>query len=157
VSERGENISVGQRQLLCIARALLRKSKVIVMDEVRYIWKHAVLRLLIPPIACINSFFQATASVDSFTDRRIQDTIRSSFHNCTVLTIAHRLETVADYDYILVMDAGKVVEFDSPLALLRRPEGVFAALVGGLGADARAAFEETATRRHGERREENVN
>lgn len=93
VTERGENISLGQRQLLCIARALLRDSKIIVMDE-------------------------ATASVDTITDNKIQTTIRNEFAHCTVLTIAHRLETIADYDLIVVMDQGSVVEIGSPLELL---------------------------------------
>ncbi|OWZ06925.1 Multidrug resistance protein ABC transporter [Phytophthora megakarya] len=106
VAEKGENLSVGQRQLLCIARALIRDSKVIVMDE-------------------------ATANVDQESDKLIQQTMKESFGGgeSTVLCIAHRIETIMDSDKILVLDAGKVVEYDSPSALLERKSGIFKALV----------------------------
>uniref|UniRef100_A0A8C5GHS1 ABC-type glutathione-S-conjugate transporter n=1 Tax=Gouania willdenowi TaxID=441366 RepID=A0A8C5GHS1_GOUWI len=90
VAEGGENLSVGQRQLLCLARALLRKSRILILDE-------------------------ATAAVDLETDNLIQNTIRKEFSHCTVLTIAHRLHSIMD---IMVLDAGKIVEFDSPSNLL---------------------------------------
>ncbi|KAA8584790.1 hypothetical protein FQN60_003484 [Etheostoma spectabile] len=92
-SEGGENLSVGQRQLLCLARALLRKTKVLVLDE-------------------------ATAAVDMETDNLIQSTIRSQFEDCTVLTIAHRLNTIMDYTRVLVLDKGEMAEFDSPSNLV---------------------------------------
>ncbi|KAJ3393132.1 hypothetical protein HDU92_007963 [Lobulomyces angularis] len=95
VSENGSNFSQGQRQLLCLARALLKISKLIILDE-------------------------ATASVDNLTDLRIQETIRSEFVNSTVLSIAHRLRTVIDYDRILVLDQGEIVEFDSPYLLMEK-------------------------------------
>ncbi|KAM9346446.1 multidrug resistance-associated protein 1 [Symphorus nematophorus] len=92
-SEGGENLSVGQRQLLCLARALLRKTKILVLDE-------------------------ATAAVDMETDNLIQSTIRSQFEDCTVLTIAHRLNTIMDYTRVLVLDKGETAEFDSPSNLI---------------------------------------
>ncbi|TDH66630.1 hypothetical protein CCR75_007535 [Bremia lactucae] len=106
VAEKGENLSIGQRQLLCIARALIRDSKVIVMDE-------------------------ATANVDQESDKVIQQTMKESFGgiDCTVLCIAHRMETIMDSNKILVLDAGEVVEFDTPAALLQVKNGVFRSLV----------------------------
>ncbi|XP_057569930.1 ATP-binding cassette sub-family C member 3 isoform X1 [Hippopotamus amphibius kiboko] len=98
-SEGGENLSVGQRQLVCLARALLRKSRVLVLDE-------------------------ATAAVDLETDDLIQATIRTQFETCTVLTIAHRLNTIMDYTRVLVLDKGTIAEFDSPTNLIAA-RGIF--------------------------------
>ncbi|CAG8496995.1 12244_t:CDS:2 [Dentiscutata heterogama] len=100
VKENGSNFSQGQQQLIAMARALVRHSKLIIMDE-------------------------ATASIDFRTDHLIQTTIRKEFEDSTVITIAHRLRTVADYDRILVMDAGEVAEFDAPYLLMQKPDGLF--------------------------------
>ena len=91
---------VGQRQLVCLARALLRKTKVLILDE-------------------------ATAAIDLETDDLIQETIRREFSDCTVLTIAHRLNTILDSSKVMVLDAGKIVEFDSPETLLRNEASIF--------------------------------
>ncbi|KAJ1559092.1 hypothetical protein HK405_012040, partial [Cladochytrium tenue] len=113
VTEGGENLSAGQRQLLCLGRALLRDARILVVDE-------------------------ATASVDPDTDRLVQHVLRSDFAGRTVLCIAHRLSTLADYDRILVLADGQVVEFDSPRALLLKPGSAFAAMVDETGAQAPA-------------------
>uniref|UniRef100_A0A8C2XRX4 Uncharacterized protein n=1 Tax=Cyclopterus lumpus TaxID=8103 RepID=A0A8C2XRX4_CYCLU len=107
VAEGGENLSVGQRQLLCLARALLRKSRILILDE-------------------------ATAAVDLETDDLIQNTIREEFSHCTVLTIAHRLHSIMDSSRVMVLDAGKIVEFDSPSNLLQQ-QGHFYAMATDAG------------------------
>uniref|UniRef100_A0A1I7VWL8 ABC-type glutathione-S-conjugate transporter n=1 Tax=Loa loa TaxID=7209 RepID=A0A1I7VWL8_LOALO len=106
ISEGGEDISVGQRQLICLTRAFLRRNKVLVLDE-------------------------ATAAVDLATDSLIQETIRREFHSSTVLTIAHRLNTVIDYDRIIVLDNGSIREFDSPQNLLSNRSSLFFSMARG--------------------------
>ncbi|KAH7568509.1 hypothetical protein JRO89_XS06G0008600 [Xanthoceras sorbifolium] len=108
VSEGGENFSVGQRQLLSLARALLRRSKILVLDE-------------------------ATAAVDVRTDALIQRTIREEFKSCSMLIIAHRLNTIIDCDRVIVLDAGQVLEHDTPETLLLTEEGAFSRMVQSTG------------------------
>uniref|UniRef100_A0A8C0Z7B2 ATP binding cassette subfamily C member 6 n=1 Tax=Canis lupus familiaris TaxID=9615 RepID=A0A8C0Z7B2_CANLF len=99
ISEGGENLSVGQRQLVCLARALLRKTKILILDE-------------------------ATASIDFKTDNLVQTTIRKEFSDCTILTIAHRLHSIIDSDRVLVLDSGRITEFETPQNLICR-KGLF--------------------------------
>ncbi|XP_069876376.1 multidrug resistance-associated protein 1 isoform X1 [Dipodomys merriami] len=106
-AEGGENLSVGQRQLVCLARALLRKTKILVLDE-------------------------ATAAVDLETDDLIQSTIRTQFHDCTVLTIAHRLNTIMDYTRVIVLDKGEICECGSPSQLLQ-DRGLFYSMAKDAG------------------------
>ena len=103
LKECGTNLSVGERQLVCLARALIQESKIIIMDE-------------------------ATANVDFKTDRLIQEVIRDKFKDSTVITIAHRLNTIMDYDKVLVLDGGQVVEFDKPELLIRKG-GLFVEMI----------------------------
>lgn len=100
ITEGGENLSVGQKQLVCLTRALLRRNKILILDE-------------------------ATAAVDVETDELIQETIKNSFQNCTILTIAHRISTVMDYDKIIVMSKGEIVEYDTPQALIQDKSSLF--------------------------------
>ncbi|XP_011301163.1 probable multidrug resistance-associated protein lethal(2)03659 [Fopius arisanus] len=108
INEGGSNLSVGQRQLVCLARAIVKNNRILVLDE-------------------------ATANVDPRTDELIQKTIRSKFAECTVLTIAHRLNTVMDSDRILLMDAGQVMEFDHPHILLQNETGYLSSMVKETG------------------------
>jgi len=103
ISEGGLNLSQGQRQLLCLARAIVSRPKIMVLDE-------------------------ATSAVDMATDELIQRSIREEFQDSTLIVIAHRLSTIADFDRILVMQDGKAVEFDEPRKLLERG-GVFEGMV----------------------------
>lgn len=100
ISDNGNNLSMGQRQLLCLSRALLNPSKILILDE-------------------------ATAAVDRETDKIIQETIRTAFKDRTILTIAHRIDTVLDSDKIMVLDKGEVKEFDTPDNLLKNKESLF--------------------------------
>ena len=95
VSNVAETFSVGQKQLLCLARALLKKNKFLVLDE-------------------------ATSNVDIQTDNFIQSCIKTTFKSTTVITIAHRLSTIADYDQIIVMDRGRIAEKGSPWSLIQK-------------------------------------
>lgn len=104
LTESGSNLSAGERQLLCLARVLLQKNKIVILDEV-------------------------AANVDFKTDRLIQEVIRTKLKDVTVLTIAHRLETIIDYDRVMVIDQGRVIEFDKPGALLNNRGSYFAELM----------------------------
>uniref|UniRef100_A0A667ZRG2 Cystic fibrosis transmembrane conductance regulator n=1 Tax=Myripristis murdjan TaxID=586833 RepID=A0A667ZRG2_9TELE len=119
LAESGSNFSVGQRQLVCLARAILRKNRVLIIDE-------------------------ATANVDPRTDELIQQTIREKFRECTVLTIAHRLNTIIDSDRILVLDAGQIHAYDEPYTLLQDPDGIFYKMVQQTGKQEAAALLEAA-------------
>jgi ATP-binding cassette subfamily C (CFTR/MRP) protein 1 len=122
VSEGGKNFSVGQRQLLCLARALLKPSTgFILMDE-------------------------ATANIDPESDKLIQRTIRTAFADRTVITIAHRLSTVMDSDQIVVMDAGEAKEVGTPSELVQRENGIFRSMVYALGTGERRKLIEVANR-----------
>ncbi len=100
VSEGGGNLSHSQRQLICLARAILSRPRLLVLDE-------------------------ATSAVDMATDRLIQRSIRDGFHDTTLIVVAHRLQTVADFDKILVLDDGRIIESGSPCELWDKPGGVF--------------------------------
>ncbi|XP_042032115.1 ABC transporter C family member 10-like [Salvia splendens] len=104
VVEDGSNWSMGQRQLFCLGRALLRRSKVLVLDE-------------------------ATASIDNATDTILQKTIRTEFADCTVITVAHRIPTVMDSTMVLAISDGKLVEYDEPMKLMKREGSLFGELV----------------------------
>lgn len=108
VSEGGSNFSVGQRQLLCLARAILSKNKILILDE-------------------------ATASVDRRTDQMLHESLHESFGDATIIAVAHRLDTVIDHDYILVLGQGKVLEFGPPADLLRNEGGAFFTMVEDTG------------------------
>ncbi|KAI3920877.1 hypothetical protein MKW98_015865 [Papaver atlanticum] len=104
VQQDGVNWSMGQRQLFCLGRALLRKSKILILDE-------------------------ATASIDNATDSILQKTIRTEFASCTVITVAHRIPTVMDSTMVLALSQGKIIEYDEPLKLMKEEESLFAQLV----------------------------
>ncbi|KAJ9182559.1 hypothetical protein P3X46_006542 [Hevea brasiliensis] len=116
VTENGENWSMGQRQLVCLGRVLLKKSKVLVLDE-------------------------ATASVDTATDNLIQQTIRQHFSDCTVITIAHRITSVLDSDMVLLLTQGLIEEYDTPTRLLESNSSSFAQLVAEYSARSNSSFE----------------
>ncbi|XP_057338415.1 ATP-binding cassette sub-family C member 5-like isoform X4 [Microplitis mediator] len=104
VDSGGSNMSMGERQLLCLARVLLRKNKIIILDE-------------------------ATASVDPITESIVQTTIQEEFSDCTIMIIAHRLQNVLSCDRILVMENGKILEFDTPSKLLDNPDSEFSKMI----------------------------
>lgn len=104
VEDGGLNFSIGQRQLLCLARAVLRKNKIVIMDE-------------------------ATSNMDPKTDQLMQTIIAEVFRDCTVITVAHRLHTIMSSDDVIVMDSGRIVQKGPPDALLEDKDGIFYKLV----------------------------
>jgi ABC-type multidrug transport system fused ATPase/permease subunit len=104
IVEGGENLSAGQRQLLCMARALLECPRLLIMDE-------------------------ATSNIDGKTDDKIQSMLKNVFKECTVLTIAHRIDTITWYDRVLVLGKGEVLEYDSPAVLAKNATSEFARLL----------------------------
>ncbi|XP_046619154.1 ATP-binding cassette subfamily C member 4-like isoform X1 [Neodiprion virginianus] len=121
VAGGGANFSVGQRQLICLARAILRKNRILVLDE-------------------------ATANIDPSTDALIQNTIRRKFADCTVLTIAHRLNTIMDSDKVLVMDGGRIAEYGHPYLLLENRYGSFSQMLRQTGKSMAEQLSEIAER-----------
>lgn len=104
IEEGGENLSTGEKSLICICRAVLRKNKIVILDE-------------------------ATANIDLINEQKIQRIISEEFKHCTVLTIAHRLQTIIDSDQILVLSKGKTAEYDAPQNLLKNKDSHFTKLV----------------------------
>ncbi|KAK5645842.1 hypothetical protein RI129_004306 [Pyrocoelia pectoralis] len=129
VSHDGSNLSVGQRQLLCLARAIVRRNRILILDE-------------------------ATANVDLETDEIIQETIRTKFGDCTVLTVAHRINTIIDSDKILVMSAGELVEFDHPYVLLQKKDGIFYNMVQQMDVSMAESLVDTARQAYAKRKQE---
>lgn len=104
IAEGGSNLSAGERQLLCICRAILRKNRIVVLDE-------------------------ATSNIDLVTEEKIQSLIETQFKESTVITIAHRLNTIIKSDKVLVLSMGEVQEYDSPANLMANPDSEFAKLL----------------------------
>lgn len=121
ISEYGDNLSQGQRQLLCFSRSVLAQARILLLDE-------------------------ATSSIDFETDAAIQRTVREAFADCTVITIAHRLQTIIDSSKVLVLDAGEVAEYDSPGNLLNDGASAFSSMVAELGQETAAKLKAQATR-----------
>ena len=114
---QSSNFSVGERQLLCLARAILRRSSILVLDE-------------------------ATANIDSHTEELIKGALKKRFVNASVLVIAHRLDTVIDFDRILVLSEGKVLEYGPPNELLNKKDGAFASMIEHMGEEAARQLQE---------------
>lgn len=119
IFDNNQNYSAGQRSLICLARVILEKNKILIQDE-------------------------ATAHLDGATDQFVQQVIREQFADCTVLTIAHRLDGVMESDRVLVMDAGKIVEFDHAHRLLQKNDGFLTRLVEETGSENAQQFRKIA-------------
>lgn len=154
IIENGRNFSLGQRQLFCIARAILFQSRILVLDgmpssNTRLLQLLPRNLVLTPPFPSHLNFAEATSAVDIQTDLLIQETIKRNFANCTVLMIAHRLNTIIECDKILVMEDGKVVEFEHPTKLIENKDGYFHSLVSQSGPEAVARLK-IMLREHGQ-------
>lgn len=119
IFDNNQNFSTGQRSLICLARVILEKNKILIQDE-------------------------ATAHLDGTTDQFVQQIIREQFADCTVVTIAHRLDSVVDSDRVLVMDAGQLVEFDHAHHLLQKSDGFLTKLVAETGTENAQNYREIA-------------
>lgn len=104
IDEKGGNLSSGEKAIICICRAIMKKSKIVILDE-------------------------ATANIDLVTENQIQKMIKECFQDCTMITIAHRLQTIVTSDKVIVMGNGKVKEYDHPQALMANPSSHFAKLI----------------------------
>ncbi len=145
ISEGGEqSFSEGQRALIGMARAMLSPAHIVIMDEGQttdlcrndsaYAFSVNTEAVISRVYMCVYvCLYPATASVDSWTDSVLQSNLRSDFAGRTVLCIAHRLHTIADFDRVLVMDHGRMLEFDSPYILLQTPQSAFASMVQQTG------------------------
>ncbi|KAJ2999336.1 hypothetical protein HDV02_003117 [Globomyces sp. JEL0801] len=123
ITANGDNLSVGQRQLVCLSRSILMKPKFLVMDE-------------------------ATAAIDGDSDKLIQKAIKEHFSKTTIISIAHRLNTIADFDRVLVLDAGRMVEYDAPYTLLQKPDSLFSQLVDATGTANAELLRDIATKKY---------
>ena len=135
IVDSGSNFSIGQKQLICLARAILRRNKILVLDEATGNLKFFSFSYL-KNISCLNSsvfFSLSLANCDPKTDELIQTTIRSVFKDTTTITVAHRLNTIIDSDKVLVMDSGEIKEFDTPYNLVRIPSSLFNSMVSATG------------------------
>ena len=130
VSSGGGNFSVGQRQILALARALVRQSKVLILDEATASLGMSTMATGVPPHAFL---LKLVFAIDHQTDTLVQKSLSTEFKHCTLITVAHRLQTIMNSDKILVLDEGRLVEFDSPTNLLQKEDGAFKGMVDGSG------------------------
>jgi ABC-type multidrug transport system fused ATPase/permease subunit len=129
VSSGGGNFSLGQRQILALARALVRQSKVLILDEATA--SLGMNRPFFNLLHSVNLFF--LYMLDHQTDTLVQKSLSTEFKDCTLITVAHRLQTIMNSDKILVLNEGRLVEFDSPANLLQKEDGVFKGMVDRSG------------------------
>lgn len=133
VSENGNNFSVGQRQLVCMARALLRNSSILFLVSLIRLSSTDYTATNTPLLLYFKTQDEATASIDVETDAGIQDMIKNGFEHATIITIAHRIATIAYYDKVMVLEKGRLIEYDSPAALLDDETTMFYSLCAKTG------------------------